>query len=220
MTAEIAILNKNAVALAADSAVTLPAPESPKIYNTANKVFMLSKFHPAGIMVCGSAEFMGLPWETIIKVYRSKLGMRNFDALKQFAKDFFEYLDQSRLLFSESRQRSYFQRMISRFFWHIRKDIQGNVEEALKTKSPLSDAELTAITNKVIDEWLTAFEKEDGLACFDANFGKTVSENYKEEIDKAIELVLEKLVSGKEKKNSVSSLFGVSPRIVGRILRA
>jgi hypothetical protein len=50
MTAEIAIINKNAVALAADSAVTLRDPQSPKIYNTANKVFMLSKFHPVGIM--------------------------------------------------------------------------------------------------------------------------------------------------------------------------
>jgi hypothetical protein len=34
MTAEIAILNKNAVALAADSAVTLRNPANQKVYNT------------------------------------------------------------------------------------------------------------------------------------------------------------------------------------------
>jgi hypothetical protein len=47
MTAEIAIV---AVALAADSAVTLRDPNNSKICNTANKLFMLSKFEPVGIM--------------------------------------------------------------------------------------------------------------------------------------------------------------------------
>jgi hypothetical protein len=54
MTAEIAIVNKNAVALAADSAVTLRDPSTSKIYNTANKLFMLSKFEPVGIMIYGA----------------------------------------------------------------------------------------------------------------------------------------------------------------------
>ena len=39
MTSEIAILNKSAVALAADSAVTITLGDSTtKIYNTANKI--------------------------------------------------------------------------------------------------------------------------------------------------------------------------------------
>jgi hypothetical protein len=73
MTAEIAILNKNGVALAADSAVTLRNPDNQKVYNTANKLFMLSKYHPVGIMVYGSAELMGVPWETVIKIFRAEL---------------------------------------------------------------------------------------------------------------------------------------------------
>jgi hypothetical protein len=64
MTAEVAILNKTAVALAADSAITLG---SQKIYNSGNKLISLSKYQPVGIMVFGNAEFMGIPWETIIK---------------------------------------------------------------------------------------------------------------------------------------------------------
>ena len=44
MTAEIAILNRNAVALAADSAVTLQLPGGQKIHKTVNKLFMLSKY--------------------------------------------------------------------------------------------------------------------------------------------------------------------------------
>lgn len=73
MTAEIAIMNKWAVALAADSAVTIQTSENVKIYNT-NKLFMLSKYHPVGIMVYGNAELLGVPWEGIIKGYRKELG--------------------------------------------------------------------------------------------------------------------------------------------------
>jgi hypothetical protein len=65
-------MNPNGVALAADSAVTFgdPTTESVKVFNTANKIFALSKQHPVGIMVYGDADFMGVPWETLVKLFR------------------------------------------------------------------------------------------------------------------------------------------------------
>ncbi len=88
MTAEIAVQNKLGVALAADSAITLRKPSTQKIYNSANKLFMLSKYYPVGVMVYGSAAFMGIPWETIIKFYREELGQTNCDKLVGFADNF------------------------------------------------------------------------------------------------------------------------------------
>ena len=70
MTAEIAILNKEAIALASDSAVTIMGDSSPKIFTSANKLFSLSKYQPVGIMLYQNASFMGIPWEVIIKIYR------------------------------------------------------------------------------------------------------------------------------------------------------
>lgn len=70
MTTEIAIMNKGAVALAADSAATISRERNiKKIYN-ANKLFMLSKRWPVGIMFYGNSEINFIPWETIIKLYR------------------------------------------------------------------------------------------------------------------------------------------------------
>ncbi|MFC1941213.1 hypothetical protein ACFLWL_02240 [Chloroflexota bacterium] len=77
MTAEIVIMNKEAIALASDSAVTMTEEAGQKIFTSANKLFSLSKYHPVGIMVYGNANFMDIPWETIIKIYREKeLGKR------------------------------------------------------------------------------------------------------------------------------------------------
>lgn len=60
MTAEVAVLNRSAVALAADSAVTLsgldPASGVDKIFQNENKLFELSKNFPLGLMIyniCG-----------------------------------------------------------------------------------------------------------------------------------------------------------------------
>jgi hypothetical protein len=70
MTAEIAILNKNGVALAADSKVTIGGSGQEKTFDTVNKLFTLSKIHPIGVMIFGNAEFMRYPWETIVKLFR------------------------------------------------------------------------------------------------------------------------------------------------------
>jgi len=51
MTAEIAIMNKEAVALAADSAITLREEEGQKIFTSINKILTLSKYQPTGVMV-------------------------------------------------------------------------------------------------------------------------------------------------------------------------
>jgi len=89
VTAEIAILNSSGIALAADSAVTI---YEEKVYNSANKLFALSRYEPVGIMVYGKADFMGIPWEIIVKQYRAKLGSRNFSALEEYAEDFWSFL--------------------------------------------------------------------------------------------------------------------------------
>ena len=78
MTAEVAVINTVGVALAADSAITIGRG---KIYNSALKLFSLSKAEPVGVMVYGNAVLMGVPWETIIKIYRKELGGRSFGTL-------------------------------------------------------------------------------------------------------------------------------------------
>ncbi len=108
MTAVLGILNKQAVAIAADSAVTVGGPENHKIFNRANKVFTLSKRHPVGIMLYNSASFMAIPWETIIKIYRDKLGETSFPTLKEYQNNFLEFLASKNYFANEEMQRNYF----------------------------------------------------------------------------------------------------------------
>ncbi len=101
MTAVVGILNKKAVAIAADSAAT---SSNGKIFNKANKVFALSKMHPIGLIIHNSDSFMNTPWEVIIKMYRNKLGDTCFDTLEEYKKDFIAYLVGEKFFSSDDHQ--------------------------------------------------------------------------------------------------------------------
>jgi len=88
MTVVVGILNKHGIAIAADSAVTVGGPNGRKVYNSANKIFTLSKYHPVGIAIYNNAEFMGIPWEILIKEYRKELKDKSFAKLSDYKDDF------------------------------------------------------------------------------------------------------------------------------------
>lgn len=72
MTAEIALLNRVALAFAADSAVTIRMGKSEKIYDSAEKIFEYSREQPIGLMIYNNVEHMGVPLEVLIRKHRSE----------------------------------------------------------------------------------------------------------------------------------------------------
>lgn len=92
MTAEIAILNRTAVALAADSIVTLAGGLRPKTYDSAEKIFELSRYQPIALMIYNNAQFMNAPLEIIIRRYREGLTSSQFKELVQVWPAFEKFL--------------------------------------------------------------------------------------------------------------------------------
>ncbi|MEG8026078.1 hypothetical protein QP162_20175 [Sphingomonas aurantiaca] len=87
MTAEIAILNKTAVALAADSAVTISmGADQQKVYDSEDKLFELSRRDPIGIMINSNMHFMRAPLPVLIKRYRATCG--KFDLVEDATQSF------------------------------------------------------------------------------------------------------------------------------------
>ena len=91
MTSEILILTPSAVALAADSAVTIG---NRKTYNGVNKLFMLSNDPPMGIMTYNLSNFSSIPLETIIKEFRAEIKTEGLTTVIEFMDKFTEFLDE------------------------------------------------------------------------------------------------------------------------------
>jgi hypothetical protein len=92
MTAIVGVLNSQGIAIAADSAVTVTGNNGKKVYNRSNKIFTLSKFHPVGIAIYSNADFLGIPLETLIKLYRQKIKDVPFKTLKEYKLDFLDFI--------------------------------------------------------------------------------------------------------------------------------
>ena len=73
MTSEIAVMNQRAVALAADSAVTLIDGGTVVVRNDQRKLFNLVEGKPIGLMFFGVADVMGHPWDQLIENYQTKV---------------------------------------------------------------------------------------------------------------------------------------------------
>ncbi len=109
MTAIVGVLNSQGIAIAADSAVTVTGNKVKKVYNRSNKIFTLSKYKPVGIAIYNSADYMGIPLETIIKMYRQHLRDNSFNTLQEYKVNFLEFL-KSKLskVSSEYKKNAYF----------------------------------------------------------------------------------------------------------------
>ncbi|MFM0317113.1 hypothetical protein PQR36_19695, partial [Paraburkholderia nemoris] len=152
MTAEIAVLNKYGIALAADSAVSIGAS---KIYNSANKLFALTKHHPVGVMVYGNAHFMGIPWETIIKYYRlNVLKDRQLPTIKNYMEEFLGFLSTSPI-FTEEGEAEYVRQLVSVTLYKLIKNIKGRVDAVIHEEGKISKQNTEKLVNQLVKDWLT-----------------------------------------------------------------
>lgn len=121
MTAIVGVLNKHAVAIAADSAVTMG--NTHKVINSANKIFTLSKYHPVAVMTYNNAAFMGVPWDIIIKEYRKQLKDKSFPCLKDYVDDFINYLHIRNFFCDERTQQVFMIYLLDSYLNICRKEI-------------------------------------------------------------------------------------------------
>jgi hypothetical protein len=111
MTAEIAILNRSAVALATDSAVTIGSGANAKTYLSENKLFELSETKPVGLMVYNSLEFYGYPWEVLIKDFRKEMGASSHSKVCDWSQCFLDWLHANHMPTPEQQEHYLAQRV-------------------------------------------------------------------------------------------------------------
>ena len=114
MTAIVGVLNKHAIAIAADSAVTMG--NTHKVINCANKIFTLSKYFPVAVMTYNNASFMGVPWDIIIKEYRRQLKNKCFLKLDDYVSDFIKFLHLHHFFSDDETQLFYINMILNSFY--------------------------------------------------------------------------------------------------------
>lgn len=158
MTAEIGILNKYAVALAADSAVTIGNRRESKVLNSANKLFNMSCYEPIGIMIYSNADYMQTPWEIIIKQYRDKLGRNKYNTLEEYCTDFFEYVFSSCQINSEISQEKLVERLFVDRLQELLEITNKTIHDKFATIEP-TEEQVKLILQEETIKYINEFEQ-------------------------------------------------------------
>ena len=184
MTSLVAILNDQAVALAADSAVTTEGPSGQKIYNTVNKLFTLSKQHPVGIMVYSSAEIMGVPIETVIKVYRDQKGNDRQDTLEEYYSAFISFLKTDTVLFPDKARLEHCEKLISGVFFNLLDQILRHLDITYSGWGQPTQTQAKQVAQQFLEEQITRFQNSTELSGVDSSIRTRLKNRLKPHVNR------------------------------------
>lgn len=173
MTAEVAVLNTSAVALAADSAVSV-GPTANKIYTSVDKLFQLVEEVPVGIVVYGSADLLGIPWETIIKTYRHERNGLKCSSLADYRDDFLDFLSSHNKLFPRDTQIHFAKLLVRRYLNSVIERIQKALNQQTDSNSDLTEQDRSKFIHEFVRselEWVTSKKR---LLNFDIEFVRAI----------------------------------------------
>lgn len=181
MTAEVAILNREAVAIAADSAVTLTGLGGRKIYNTANKLFALSTTEPVAVMIYNGSSFGSIPWDTVVKEYRRELALKSYATIEEYAHNFIEYLSSLVGQVSTEEQRMRIIMTAKRELSMVRGSVQNIVDQVTSAGKYLDEVEICSLISDCIKNRIDELNRGvfvEGISASVA--GKCISAVYKD----------------------------------------
>ncbi len=209
-------MNGEALALAADSAVTLEHQGGHKIFTSANKIFELSAHQPVGVMLFGSAALMGVPWETLIKLYREKLGTSSFPTVFGYAADFRTYLA---TFFDDRQERNYVLSTVYGYYSHILGLAKTRIQDRIGEEGAITDRELAKLLSNLINEhhalWRSSEIAGDGVP---VAFRKRLLERYRDDFRGIGSEVFEELPIAKVARHRLDDiavwLFSRSPSFI------
>jgi hypothetical protein len=205
MTAEVAVINRIGVALAADSAVTI-GHEANKIYTSADKLYQLSNEAPIGVMVYGNANFVGMPWETIIKSYRRRLGSTRFDKTAEYATHLLTFLTNNVDIFPPSLQERQVSMLIGILFISIRQSISDRCDQEIAARHAqgITDNDIPPLAEEVIDKRLTEIKESPVIDGFPANHGDKLRHEYSAVIESVRKAIFGNLPMSEKGKNALT----------------
>ncbi len=199
MTCEIAVMNREAVALAADSAETAFGR---KIFPSAEKLFALSRNQPVGIMTYGDANISGVPWETVIKRFREKLGDDTYAKLEDYGGSFIGFLEKNEDgLIPDEAQEMYMSNVVYECFDSIIEDISRIMRAIFKQRGTPTEELLRRIIEIIVNGYHGAINSVDMYPSIPKDYASQIRSKYISAIDSQMKESFENVpIKGNEEK--------------------
>lgn len=193
MTAQIGVINRLGIVLASDSAVTVADGHGRKIYNSVNKIFSLTKSKSIAIMIYGGATFSGLPWETIISVFKEQSEDR-YESVEICVEEFMKWLELNlNMFFTDDDINEIYKQTSYNFLRKIQNTLLEKVDLHIRENGKISDLEVEEELRDIIVNLHNRLKANDLLDCFEKEFEDKLIMESKVIIDYLAQTVFEKI---------------------------
>lgn len=205
MTAEIAIISRSAVTLAADSAMTMSIRGVEKIYPSADKLFELSIDDAIGAAIYNNLEFMGAPLDLIIKQFRSSKYCTRFQRLLDVPSAFFTYLVQEWLP-SKQEQDKHVKSILISILFTIREDYNTSSYDAILESPRRNPPDLHDIFLSVVNKYTAIYKALRPAECFVDVAEDHIEQYHNDAIEQVIQVAFDRLPLDETDKYLVKKL--------------
>ena len=192
MTSEVVLMNRQAVAMAADSAVTISGDQYLKTYQSVDKLFPLVDGQPVAVMIYNNAEIMSTPWETVISLYREQSRGRSLDTVAAYAEDFMEFLSGNPDLFPPEHQDTEYFKVVAVVFTVIAEEFEYQLKKFEQSNAGSVRDHVSAIFEYVVGAIHADYQRcpddspRGDLPCFPKGMGEQVRRRYGDAIDQLL----------------------------------
>ena len=136
---------------------------------------------------------MGIPWETIIKIYRNRLGQGTFKTVGEYAENFLAFLAQEEQLFSNDEQNWYVEVSVRNCFLFIEGEITQNVDKVIEEKGEIDETATSQLTSQIVTAHFARWGDTESLPSVPENFERGFRQKYGDLISTAQQEIFEKL---------------------------
>mgnify|MGYP000377278858 FL=1 len=199
MTSEVVLMNRQAVAMAADSAVTISGHQYLKTYQSVDKLFPLNDAQPVGVMIYNNAEIMSTPWETVISLYRDATRGRSLDTVQDYAEDFMNFISGNPDLFPADHQDTEFLKHVAVVLTVIAEDFDAQVRKIAEANGARVKEHLSSVFEFVVGQLHADYQRypddapRGDLACFPGGMADQIRRRYRGEIEQLIDSLVASL---------------------------
>jgi len=162
VTAQVAVLNANGIALASDSSVTIAGGGQSRSYQSADKIVPIQGV-PLAVLHSGNAALFGVPWQLLVEMWSQNREPAQAASVEDYAREFVTWLGAQQALVTETAQDDFFRWTFRDCLLAVRAGIRRELEtlDVEAAAGYVEDAGTGSSIDQVIDHFTTMVDQRE-----------------------------------------------------------
>jgi hypothetical protein len=159
LTAQVAVLNTQGIALASDSAVTITGGAQAHSYQSADKIFPITAV-PVAVLHSGNAALWGVPWQLLVEMWSKDREPVEKPSMEEYAREFCGWLVGQHALATEDAEVAFFRWAYRDYLLSVRGRIRHEFDDRdWDIAAGYVEAEQASVIDGIVDDYAASLAK-------------------------------------------------------------